>query len=435
MIKKLVTSLLTVSAISVVQLSFVAQAAEGNQQATSSKKAVKFICPGSLQDGQKRKTYLAGPKIGKKVQAAFELYSADDIDGALELFEAIVAKEAFDKAYVARLKAVMYVTKGDLEKDAIEQLKLAVGPNLLSEADHASSLKLLADLYMQEEKFAEAVIYYNDWMKFTCKTDPKVWQSVGTAYYQLKQYAKVIEPANNAIKGYGEKHNQTPYILKVRSFYDRKMYQEAIEVLETLVQLFPDSKTWWVQLSNFYLMVEDHAKALATFELAYKQDYLDKESEIKSLSSLYSANGMPYKAAKILEKYMNEGLVKRDDTNLSRLANAWHSALEIDKAAKVYGEVAKITNTYKNYRKQGMLLKQDEQYKSAIAALRKALDLGAEDVGRIHMSIAESYFYLEEYKEAYVAIKIAAEDPKTRKAAKAWKGFIKDTAKRKGKTI
>ena len=144
---------------------------------------------------------------------------------------------------------------------------------------------------------------------------------------------------------------------------------------------------------------------------------------------------MPYKAAVLLEKHIDSGLVTRDDKNLSSLANAWHAAQHIDKAAKYYGELAKMTNLAKHYSKQGMLLKQDEQFKPAIVALTKALELGAKNQGRLHMSIAESHYYLEEYKQAYKAINLAMKDPKTKKSAKGWVDFIKDTARRKNVSI
>jgi tetratricopeptide (TPR) repeat protein len=181
----------------------------------------------------------------------------------------------------------------------------------------------------------------------------------------------------------------------------------------------------------FYLLVEDYDRALQTLDLAYKQDYLDKESQIKTLASLYSSNGTPYMAAELLEKHIASGLVTRDDRNIGTLANAWHAAQHIGKAASYYGELAKMTNDAKHYRKQGMLLKQDNQFKKAVPALEKALKLGIKDKGRVYMSIAESHFYLEQYKLANVAIKKAMEDPKTRRSARSWRTFIVDTAQRK----
>ena len=383
---------------------------------------------------KKRPTQLVGPKVGKKVGEAFELYSEDNIDGALEVLLDINAKKDYDKAYTARFIAVMYATKGDV-KSAIKYLEIAVAPDILNEGDHGEALKLLADLKMQTKEYNTALNYYYSWMDFTGKEDGATWVKIAQANYELKQLDKMIDPANKAIVAFGEKINQNPYILKLTSYYERKMYKDAIDVLETVILLFPENKTWWTQLSMFYLLVEDYPKALQTLDLSYKQGFLDKESQIKTLASLYSTNETPYKAAMLLEKHIASGLVQRDDNNILTLANAWHSAQHISIAAKYYGELAKMTGESKHYSKQGLLLKQDEQFAKAITALNKSLELGVKNEGRVYMSIAESYFYLEKYKEAYSAILKAMDDPKTKKAAKGWKGFIADTARRKNVKI
>jgi len=386
-------------------------------------------------DKPERKTQLVGPTVGKKVAKAFEAYSADDIPGALAILLDIDASKKYDKAYVSRFIAIMYAQMGNEEAKAIQYLKAAVEPDILNEGDQDQSLKLLADLQMQTKSYEEALVNYKAWMDFTGKSDGDTWTKIANAHYALKQLDKMIVPANNAIAAYGDKQNKNPYILKVTSYYESKKFKDAVKTLETVIQIFPEDKTWWTQLGMFYLLIEDYKKGLATLDLAYKQGFLDKESEIKTLASLYSQNQVPYKAAVLLEKYIDSGLVKRDDKNLSSLANAWHASQHIDKAAKYYGELAKMTNSAKHYSKQGMLLKQDEQFKAAIVALNKALDLGAKNKGRLQMSIAESHFYLEEYKQAYKAINLAMKDPKTKKSAKGWVDFIKDTARRKKVSI
>jgi hypothetical protein len=412
---KLITSIVLIASMTVIQLPF-----SSNVLAAEAK-----------QEKKKRKTQLVGPSVGKKVAKAFEAYSTDDLDGALVILLDINSKKDYDKAYVSRFIAVMYATKGDEELKAIEYLKLAVGPDILNEGDHGEALKLLADLQMQTKDYKGALKNYYAWMKFTGKEDGNTYVKIANAYYSLKQLDNVIGPADKAIAAFGDKKNQNPYVLKVQSYYERKMYKETVDVLETVVQVFPENKTWWIQLGQFYTLVEDYKSALATLDLAYKQGFLDKESQIKMLSSLYAQNEVPIKSARLLEKYIDSGLVKRDDKNLSTLANSWHAAQHIDKAAKYYGQVAKITNSSKHYSKQGMLLKQDEQFKGAIVALNKALKIGVKNEGRLYMSIAESHFYLEQYKSAYKAIKKAMEYPNTRKGAKGWVNFIKDTAKRK----
>ena len=417
---KIFSSLLLIVSVVLIQLPIAADAsAAGAEQS----------------EKPERKTQLVGPTVGKKVAKAFEAYSADDIPGALAILLEIDASKKYDKAYVSRFIAIMYEQMGNEEAKAIQYLKAAVEPDILNEADHDQSLKLLADLQMQTKAFEEALVNYQAWMDFTGKSDGDTWTKIANANYMLKRLDKIIVPADNAIAAYGDKHNKNPYILKITSYYERKKYQEAVKTLETVLQVFPEDKTWWNQLGMFYLLVEDYKKALATLDMAYKQGFLEKESEIKTLASLYSQNDVPYKAAVLLEKHIDSGLVTRDDKNLSSLANAWHAAQHIDKAAKYYGELAKMTNLAKHYSKQGMLLKQDEQFKPAIVALTKALELGAKNQGRLHMSIAESHYYLEEYKQAYKAINLAMKDPKTKKSAKGWVDFIKDTARRKNVSI
>lgn len=329
----------------------------------------------------------------------------------------------------------MYATEGKKEAEAIKYLKLAIQPDVLNEGDHGEAIKLLADLQMQTQKYRNALKNYKAWMNFTGKADGNTWVKIANAHYALKELDKVIAPADKAIAAFGDKQSQNPYILKLTSYYERKMFKEAVNVLETTVQMFPDVKTYWVQLGQFYTLIEDYDRALATLDLAYKQGYLEKESEIKVLASLYAQKAIPFKSAKLLEKHIASGTVKRDDKNLTVLANSWHAAQHIDKAAKYYGELAKMTNSAKHYSKQGMLLKQDEQFKGSIVALNKALELGAKNKGRLYMSIAEAHFYLEQYKQANKAIKKAMEDPKTKKSARGWAGFIRDTAKRKKVSI
>lgn len=420
MFNKIVTALLLATTVAAIQLPM---------------SSVALAEDSAKNEKSKRSTQLVGPAVGKKVQAAFELYSAEDIDGALVLLLDIDATKDYDKAYVDRFIAVMYATKGDNEDKAIQYLKLAIAPDILNEGDQGESIKLLADLQMQTKAYKEALSNYQKWMEFTGKEDGQTYVKMANAYYELGQLDKVIAPADKAIAAFGDKQNQNPYILKITSFYERKKYPEAIKTLETVVQLFPESKQWWTQLGMFYLLVENYDKGTQTLDLAYKQGFLVKESEIKTLANLYSQLGMPYKAAKLLEKNIESGVVKRDDSSLVALANAYHSAQNINNAAKYYGELAKMTNDAKYYLKQGMLLKQDEQFKPAIVALNKALELDANDPGRIYMSLAESHFYLEEYKAANIAIKKAIADPKTSKSARSWAAFIKDTADRKKVSI
>lgn len=371
-----------------------------------------------------------GPRIGKKVQKAFELYSADDIKGGLEILLEVEAKDDFDKAYVDRFIGNMYAQEGQIEL-ALKHLKSAKELDELPFDDHKGVIKLMADLSLQEKKYEDALAYYKEFLAFSHDEDPNVYLRMANSYYELKQYDEVLAPARTAIKLF-DKPNQNPYVLVMASYYERKMYPEATKAVEDLVKNFPENPKWWTQLGMFYMLTEDYERGLSTMEVAHKQGYLKTESQIKQLAQLYASNGIPYKAAIIQEEFLNKGLIKKTSQTLSVMASTFQNAKEFGKAAKYFGEAAELSKDGDLYRKQGTAYMINEEYEKAVKAFRLALKNGVKREGPVHMGIAEGEFYLENWKSAYAAIQEAKKDKNTAKSAQGWEGYIKDTASRKG---
>merc|ERR1712124_2723 len=134
--------------------------------------------------------------------------------------------------------------------------------------------------------YPQAVAQYKKWMEFSGEESVSAYLQIANAYYEMKQLDKIIEPADRAI-AISEEPKMTPYSLKLASYYERKMYKESIKVSETMVKVFPEEKRNWVQLGMFYVMEEDYKRGLATMELAYKQGYLEKQAEFKTLAQMY----------------------------------------------------------------------------------------------------------------------------------------------------
>ena len=388
------------------------------------------VCPGY----EKGTTNLVGERVGKKVQKAFEAYNEDLIDDAITILSEIEPKEDFDKAYVNRFLGNIMATKDGMGPKALELLVSSVETKVLNDLEHSQTLKLVADLSLQEKEYEQAVKYYQAYLDFTCKEDPEVYTRMANAFYELKQYDKLIDPANKAIALY-EEPNKNPYVLKLSSYYERKMYKETVGVAEDIVNTFPEEGKWWVQLGQFYLMIEDYKKSLATLEIAYNQGFLEKPNLLKMLSQLYATNNMPYRSAKVLAENIANGKIEKTADNLASVANSYHQAMEYELAAQFYQEAAEMSSDPEFYRKQGVLLLVAEDYKGAITALSKALERGVEDPGKVHFSLMEANFYAGDFKQAYEHIKEAKKDKTLRRNANAWEPYIKQKAKNRGINI
>jgi len=269
-----------------------------------------IVCP----DYKRGTTNIPGQKVGKRVGKALEAYNLDLVDEALNILYEIDTSNTFDRAFADRFIGNLLATQKGKAKQSIDYLKKSVAPNKLNDSEQIITIKLIADLSLQEEDYDIAIKYYQDWLDVTCKEDFDIYFRMANAYYQTQRYAEIIAPINKAI-ALSEKPNKTAFALKMTSYYNRKMYKETIEVQEETVRQFPDDKAQWTQLGFFYMLVEDHKKALSTFEIAHRQGFLTKAAEIKALSQLYSMNNIPIKAAKILEKYVKSGLVKKRRKN------------------------------------------------------------------------------------------------------------------------
>jgi tetratricopeptide (TPR) repeat protein len=403
----------------------------GTHSSVFAQEKTKPSGPIACPDYKRGPTNIPGQKTGKKVGKALEFYNLDQIDEALNTLYDISTKDSFDRAFTDRFIGNLLATQAGQGKKSLEYLIKAVNANELNDSEQVGTIKLIADLSLQEEEYDQAIKWYNEWLTVTCKEEYDIYFRISNAYYQTQRFAEIIEPINKAI-AMADKPNKTAYAIKMTSYYNRKMYKETIEVQEETVRLFPDDKGQWTQLGFFYMLVEDHKKALSTFEMAYRQGFLTKASEIKALSQLYTLNDIPFKAGTVLEKYVKSGLVKRDEKMLTSIATSFQQSKNFLQSANYYEQSAIMSSDPDMYQKQGTMLYIAEKYDAALAALQKALDGGSDKKGRIHLTMMEANFYNDKFRGAYKHVKEAKKDSSTARSARSWEPYIKEKAKNRG---
>ncbi|EJI84189.1 hypothetical protein AEST_30230 [Alishewanella aestuarii B11] len=382
-----------------------------------------------IEERKNRRTTLPGERVGRGVTRAFELYNEEKVDEALKVLLEIRGGNDFDNAFLARFIGNLYAQKD--AKQAIRYLEQATKPDVLSFTDQASSLKLVADLQQMEGMHKDAIRNYEAWIRFTGENDPDVYLRIANSYYQLQDYKNVLVPIDNAIR-YSKTPNKNHYMLKMGALYESRNYPKTVEVVETMVQLFPEERQFWVYLGNFYTLVEDYQKSLSAFQIAYNNGYLESEAELKMLGQMYANNNIPYKAAAIYEKYLKSGKIKKDRTMLTAIASNFQAAREFAKAAQYYGELAALTNDADAYRRQAMAFMAIQRYNDALKAFEATLARDSSNAGRVHMSMVEAYLNQGKLREAYASLQQAKRDSATARQANSYENYIREKARVKG---
>lgn len=145
------------------------------------------------------------------------------------------------------------------------------------------------------------------------QNNPSILLYVAKNYWQLSEYAKVVEALDRA--GETAKKNPQILVIKAESFKQQKMYTQAWAVLDEGITLFPDFSRFYSQ--KFYYLME-----LGFYQQAqlYAEKYLNKKKydtrDYLTIAYALRENKQYQTAARLLE----EAVIKyRDDDKLVEL--------------------------------------------------------------------------------------------------------------------
>ena len=182
---------------------------------------------------------------------------------------------------------------------------------------------------------------------------------------------------------------------------EMEKYVPAARLLTTLTASYPNKKKYWKQLSAVYLNINKDDKALATLDLAYKMDFLEKEQEIIHLASLLMYQGLPFKAGLLIEKFINLKKVEPTQKNYEILGDCWQRAEETNKALKAYQLSAPLSEDGKIFAKLGRIYMQNREWNAVVDNFTKALNKGGiKHPEHIYISMGIAHFQLKAYEQA-----------------------------------
>ena len=147
-------------------------------------------------------------------------------------------------------------------------------------------------------------------------------------------------------------------------------FDSAVPILEELVTRFT-KKQYWVQLSLIYGARGDYEHALRIQQLAYAQGLLTQDDELRRLARTYLFHQLPYPAAQVLERGLEEGRIERDREVLELLGNSWIAAREYEKSIEPLQQAADLAEDGRLYLRLGQVRVQREDWKEATGSSRR----------------------------------------------------------------
>ena len=387
---------------------------------------------------QRRKS--VGATCAKRLTKVQELTEEEDWAAAEKELRGALTRgcsPGFEHSQVNRYLGYVYYAQDKIQP-AIEAYLALVNEPEADEQQRTDTRYTVAQLLFVTENYAGAVKQLEAWMKEAAIVDPGGKILLARGYYQLNRKAdalKLVEEVVDEAVAAGQVPKENWLNFQWALYYEKDDYKATIPVSTMLLTHYSKIK-YWKQLSAMYGALEQSQRETLALEVTYLQGGLDKEKQLIALAYQYLALDIPYRAAKVLERGIKDGIVERTEKNLSLLGSSYQRSQEYRKASPILEEAAKkSTNGDAWSRLAGVYLNLNENEKALIAA-RNALKKGnlkREDVAWMNRGTAEQALHC--YQAASKSFSRASKFKKTEKGARSWNQYVKSEGDRRRKLI
>jgi tetratricopeptide (TPR) repeat protein len=360
-------------------------------------------------------------QTGKVLNEAIELLNMENYAGANQKIGTLNLEKLspYERGKVEQILFNIAYSQERYEQ-ARGHLQKAIDSGGLNAVEIDQARYQSAQLFMQEEKWREGAAALEEWFKSAANPNSAAYYLLAVAYYQQDDFAKALPPAKKAVE-LMDKPQESWLSMLSALHLQREEYRDAIPVLQRLVGVAPDKKTYWMQLSSVYGQMEDYPNALAAMQLAYSAGLVTEDSEVRRLADLLLFNDVPYRGAQVLEAAIEKKIVNLDDKLYEKLANCWIAAGEFDKSIPPLQRAAELSASGDTFVRLGEVQVQREDWAAAIAAIQRGVDKGQlKDPGNAQLMLGIAHYSQENYSAARPFFERARQSERHRQIADSY---------------
>lgn len=385
----------------------------------------------SLAGSGRAETLTISPFVLQQLNAAQQAMAEEQYGKAAEVLDKLEQQELgpVGKAYMHQFRGNLALLR-KREADALKQFQAAWEQNALTDHDQRRLLHTVAQLQLTLEQWKKGTASLERWMQQVeqaGKTAEEVraddYLLLAQGYSQQERWREVVEPIKTAIGMKGRAPEEW-YRLQLAAYFHLKQWRGATAVLELLTERYPQKSQYWEQLAGVYRIRDRHADALATLRAAWIGGHLQKEHQHIQLVQLMIQQGVPQRAAELLQQSLQAGKVGDTLKHQRLLAQAQLDAKLYEQGRDTLQRIAQRKSDYDTWRQLAYLelkLKRWSDMKrsidQAVALKPDAADLlllrGIADINRA------------EYEQARSSFERASAYSGTRDQAQSWLNYLK----------
>ena len=422
------------------------------------------------------------PGLNEKVSEALQqkmkpLLDAKNWDGAMAVIDSVLVgldPNGYDTAFLSDIKAKIFLQKNDYASAIAPMettLRLAdANKNFFDKKTILDVVYFLAQIYYQEgtsskdptvqkNYFNKSSAYIKRWLQ----TTPKKNQEASLFYASILYNQAVVNPDKVDLELIKRVQTEVQeglltslkpkegfYVLLLASLQQIGDLAGSAEVLELMVKVKPDNRTYWLQLLATYLNLgggtekdeqksrESFARAINTMERAQALGLMQTPKDNYNLVTMYYNAGQFGRATDLLYSGLKSGAIESDLKNWQLLAYSYQQIGRDAQAIAVLKEAGTAFPTGQIEFQIGQIYSQmDNRTAEAYAYYSKAVEKGGlEKPHSAYMFLAYTAFELEKFDEALAAINQTIGSPDGQKDAQAprLKQAIEDAVKEREAT-
>lgn len=356
-----------------------------------------------------------------KLQQVQEMMEAEQYTEALVELEALAIKTqenpydfALTNQYLAHISVIV-----DNTERARSALEAALASDELPDELVTDMNLFYGTVLLGDDEYELALVALETWYSLAKLPLPSQIFSLAYANYQNGNIARAEELVARSI-GEEVEPPESWYQLYYRVLFEQKKYDHAESVLKGMIERAPLDETYWRMLAAHYFELEDSGDGLAALMIAYVNELIAAETDLRQIVSLWGYIDAPEKGARLLAEWLESGRIETDAESLKQLGNLWLMARERGHAVGILEQAARLEPDGRTFELLGGIYFEDEDWAAAYDAYQNAIRQGdLEDPERVSLLAGISAFRAGNNDDARRALEVAARDEEFKSQAES----------------